>query len=193
MGRTSTPQLVTDAATAARIGDARFHAVGRKCDSCGGVDPVFYVGQPGMCVDCLARAWQAEVPDDHPRGRRACLIAGLDYWVDQIPRLCAKAPHGLRHHPLTNRCIACEAERERRRAEGRAVATHRVGVRRRSIPAPRMPRADARALGFTRYMPEERCGRDHMAPRYVSTGGCIACLAGLAPGTNMESFGDIDG
>lgn len=177
--RKEASQLLEDPALAERVGDARYWARGAKCDSCAARDPVFYVATPGTCIDCLAAAWRQSFGADHPRGRRACLIAGLRYWVDAIPRLCARGPHGLKHDTETDRCITCEEQRRQARAERRvADRAARVDARFKDTPAPKMDRKAARELGFVRFTGEP-CVRGHDGVRYVSTGGCIKCLKGF--------------
>jgi hypothetical protein len=48
-------------------------------------------------------------------------------------------------------------------------------VIRRIPPLPRT-RAEARALGVTRYQPAGPCPNGHAAPRHTASGSCVECV-----------------
>lgn len=169
------PVRSLDAALAA--GEARYIHEEGQCPRCRAPKPLLYVDYADACVVCLAMDFREELGKTHPTAYRACLAAGLDYWVDGLPRMCPRGPHGLRHDLGTGRCVECERRRREERAERHTTGSGRPDGRFRNTPAPCMERDAARALGFVRYTGPS-CRRGHEGVRYVSTGNCIACLRG---------------
>ena len=52
-------------------------------------------------------------------------------------------------------------------------------------------REDARAQGLKQYFTGEPCKHGHIAPRFVSTGGCKECLAQVPRATKFKGHGRV--
>lgn len=151
------------------------------CKICGAEHVGRYVAG-NACVNCALRdaaeiwkLWKMGSPDrpeKFPLSAEQAVAMGVDYFYREP--LCKGGAHFVQPHIKTGRCVACEKST----ATGSSGATLME-----AMPDMVLRKADAIALGLDVFRTGEPCRRGHMGWRYVSNGGCIACMRGIdAPG-----------
>lgn len=148
------------------------------CKICGTEAVGRYVAD-NTCVNCAlrdaAQIWQLwkmgspDRPEKFPLSAKQAVEMGVDYFYTEP--LCKGGVHFVQPHIKTGRCVACEKLKPLPKGSTNTALME-------AMPDMVLQKADALALGMDVFRTGEPCGRGHRAWRYVSNGGCIACMRG---------------
>ena len=135
------------------------------------------------CVNCALNraavtwnAWlkgQSNCPKIFPRSADQARNLGVNYFYRE--RTCLGGDHFMQPDISTGKCVACAKIKLEAKPNCKDSVMH-------NMPDLILNREEAQQLGFDTYNTGMPCKRSHKAYRYVSNGGCIACMRGKPEG-----------